>query len=143
MGNARLRAEWAKRWPHFSPEEVLSPVGLQQWETFGRVYINPHAMDFLHAWREKVGRIIVNNDHLRLRGYRSPAENASISGSAALSRHVQGLAFDTTPLDMDLYKYFQLAKEFGWTGIGFYPKKHFVHLDIRPSFKQNPDTWIE
>ena len=99
-------------------------------------------MDFLHKWRKKVGRIIINTDHLRLRAYRSPEENASIPDSAALSRHVQGIAFDTTPLDMDLYKYFQLAKDFGWTGIGFYPKKNFVHLDIRATLKNRPDTWI-
>lgn len=138
-----MRREWSRRWPNFRPEEILSPVGMRQWEVYGRIYIDAHALDFLQAWREKVGRIVVNHDHLRLRGYRSPRENQAIPNSASLSRHVQGLAFDTTPLDMDLYRYFQLAKDFGWTGIGFYPKKHFVHLDLRPNFNKRPTIWIE
>lgn len=131
-------SEWAKRWPNFRPEEVLSPQALVIWKQSGNLLINPHAMDMLEEWRSKVGRILVNNDRLTLRGYRSPEENLSVGG-AKFSRHVQGIAFDTTPLDMDLHQYHRLALEFGWGGVGLY--RTFVHLDTRPILRGRIFSW--
>lgn len=130
--------EWAARWPHFRPEEVLSPHGLLSWEQNGNLLIQPQAMDMLEAWRAKVGRIVVNHNLNTHRGYRSSEENMSVGG-AKFSRHVQGLAFDTTPLDMDLHRYHRLALEFGWTGVGLY--RTFVHLDVRPNLRGRIFSW--
>lgn len=129
--------EWTRRWPHFRPEEVLSPHGLAQWER-GNLLISEYAMDMLEDWRHKVGRILINNDRLRYRAYRSPREN-EVVGGATFSRHVQGIAFDTTPLDMDLHQYHRLALEFGWSGVGLY--RTFVHLDTRPTLRGRIFTW--
>lgn len=133
---------WESRWPHFSPPEVLSPIGLSHFEKSGRVYVQPPAMDKLCDLRERVGRIMVNNDRLRLRGLRMPEENLSIKGSAKYSYHMFGLAFDCTPLDMSLYTFYHLCRDFGWGGVGFYPKLNFVHVDLRPQLLGDVTTWV-
>lgn len=68
-----------------------------------------------------------------LSAYRTPAYNAAVGGSPN-SQHVQGRALDLQPPD-------------GWTplqlaavardipeivGVGFYPARGFVHIDVRP-----------
>lgn len=69
-----------------------------------------------------------------LSAYRTPAYNAAVGGSPQ-SQHVEGRALD-------------LAPPKGWTplhlaavardipeivGVGFYPTRGFVHIDVRPS----------
>lgn len=134
------------RWKYFKPDEVLSPAGLYQYEK-GNLMAQAFALDSLDAFREMSGtRIMVNGHGMHLRGYRSPDENLR-AGGEKLSRHVQGIAFDSTPLDMELYDFYQhvleSANEYGFGGIGYYPNKGFVHIDCRPLMSDGPITWVE
>jgi len=58
--------------------------------------VQPHAIVSLQALRDSVGPIGVNS------GYRSPAYNAGLSGSATYSRHMYGDGFDLNPIDVSL-----------------------------------------
>ena len=134
------------RWKYFQPKEVLSPAGLYQYER-GNLMVQAFALDALDAFREMSGtRLHINGSGLNFRGYRSPDENKRIGG-ATLSRHVQGIAFDCTPLDMELYEFYQFvlesANEYGFGGVGYYPSKDFVHIDCRPLMSDGPVTWVE
>jgi uncharacterized protein YcbK (DUF882 family) len=109
--------------------------------------VQAFALDAIDGFREMAGtRIHINGSGMTLRGYRSCRENKQ-TGGAEYSRHIQGIAFDCTPLDMDLYEFYQhvleSANEYGFGGIGYYPKKSFVHIDCRPLMSDGPVTWIE
>jgi hypothetical protein len=58
--------------------------------------VQVHAIVSLQALRNQVGALGVNS------GYRSPAYNASIPGSATYSRHMYGDAYDLNPLAASL-----------------------------------------
>ncbi|MEM9460772.1 MAG: D-Ala-D-Ala carboxypeptidase family metallohydrolase [Myxococcota bacterium] len=58
--------------------------------------VQPHAIVSLQALRDQVGAIAVNS------GYRSPAYNAGLPGSATYSRHMYGDAYDLDPLEVSL-----------------------------------------
>lgn len=62
-------------------------------------------------------------------GYRSPKTNAMTEGSAKNSYHMKGKAIDISieGLDASLIGYFGVIMAKG--GVGFYPTKHFIHLD--------------
>lgn len=58
--------------------------------------VQPHAIVSLQALRDEVGAIGVNS------GYRSPAYNAGLAGSATYSRHMYGDAYDLDPLAVSI-----------------------------------------
>lgn len=58
--------------------------------------VQPHAIVSLQALRDQVGAIGINS------GYRSPAYNAGLPGSATYSRHMYGDAYDMDPLAASL-----------------------------------------
>ncbi|MCX4241883.1 D-Ala-D-Ala carboxypeptidase family metallohydrolase [Paraliomyxa miuraensis] len=58
--------------------------------------VQVHAIVSLQALRDQVGALGVNS------GYRSPAYNASVPGSATYSRHMYGDAYDLNPLEVGL-----------------------------------------
>lgn len=58
--------------------------------------VQPHAIESLQNLRDQVGAIGINS------GYRSPAYNAGLSGSATYSRHMYGDAYDMDPLAASL-----------------------------------------
>ncbi len=62
-------------------------------------------------------------------GYRSPKTNAATEGSAKNSFHMKGKAIDISVegLDASLIGYLGVIMAKG--GVGFYPTKHFIHLD--------------
>lgn len=64
------------------------------------------AVDLLEPARALVGRLRVNS------GYRCPALNAAIGGSKT-SAHMDGLAADVFPLDMDLADAYQRLAQSG------------------------------
>lgn len=64
-------------------------------------------------------------------GYRCVEDNKAIGGSIG-SYHMKGMAADISVEGMPLYDLYQEALEFNFTGIGFYEKKNFLHLDVRP-----------
>lgn len=139
------------RWgTYFKPREVLSPVGLQQYEESKNLLINPHFMDFLSSFRDWVnvrlyinGRSVHTGNTLHYRGYRSPEENDTERGSS-LSRHVQGIAADmsTRPEDMSTQVLYEKALEFGFGGVGYYRSQKFVHCDTRPRIDGHQIRWI-
>jgi hypothetical protein len=117
--------------PAFKPEELLSPDGLELLAQ-GHLMLQAEALEFLQSFRLSIGvPILVNHGSLKLRGYRSPAENQSIGDSAKYSRHVQGIAFDCTCPDIPLRRFKDLAVAFGWPAVFIYPKRNFIHLDCR------------
>jgi hypothetical protein len=140
------------RWgEYFKPIEVLSPVGMQQYEENNNLLISPHYLDFLLMFRNWLGvRLYLNGTSphtgniLRFRGYRSPEENHN-SGGSSLSRHIQGIAGDmsTREEDMSTRVLYEKALEFGFGGVGLYHSAKFVHGDIRPKIHGAPTRWIK
>jgi uncharacterized protein YcbK (DUF882 family) len=124
------RNDWV--WENFKPEEVLSPHGLQALHR-GILVIQPDLLDVLEGFRASIGKpILINHDRHKHRGYRSPKENLVVHGEP-FSFHIQGLAADITVPDMPIAELHQLCLDFpDWTGIGYYPRSNFIHVDIRP-----------
>lgn len=131
------------RWDYFKPEEVLSPDGLRLLGE-GTMLISPVLLDTLTGFRDHVGHpLLVNHGLLKLRGYRSPGENYKVGGKP-FSFHMQGLAVDVSCEALEMPAFLELAESFpDWTGIGYYPKLRFIHLDIRPQLGYPERTsWI-
>lgn len=129
------------RWNNFDASEVLSPEGLMMLLK-GVMLISPKLLDTLEEFRTYIqAPIIINTDKLKYRGYRSPHENYGIVGGERYSFHMQGLAADcSSTIEVD--RLHDLALSFGkWHGIGFYPTKGFVHLDIRPNLDNSITRW--
>ena len=83
-------------------------------------------------------------DHLRNRlgvplyvtsGFRCEKYNNLIKGSKD-SQHMLGKAADVCTT-LALVELLEAANEVGFMGIGVYPKKHFLHLDVRDT----PARW--
>ena len=69
-------------------------------------------------------------------GYRSPEYNAQLvkrsRRAAQHSLHVQGQALDFFIPGVTLREVRHAAMKLRYGGIGFYPRKHFIHLDSGP-----------
>jgi len=65
-------------------------------------------------------------------GYRCSRYNQKVGGIAN-SYHCIGLAADIKVKDINLIELLGYAEEVDFTGIGFYEKKNFLHLDVRPT----------
>ena len=65
-------------------------------------------------------------------GYRCPEYNQKIGG-VVNSYHCIGLAADIQVKDISLIDLLGYAEEIDFNGIGFYEKKNFLHLDVRPT----------
>ena len=65
-------------------------------------------------------------------GYRCPEYNQKIGG-VVNSYHCIGLAADIQVKDISLIDLLGYAEEIDFAGIGFYEKKNFLHLDVRPT----------
>jgi hypothetical protein len=118
-------------WPlkYFTPEELLSPDGLAQFSR-GNLMLQLEAMIKLDNFRGYLGiPLICNTGNLRLRGYRSCAENSRIPNSAIFSRHVQGIAFDISTHHITYTELYDAAVKFGWSFVKKYPT--WVHVDNR------------
>lgn len=97
--------------------------------------VQEDAMDALEGFREVVGfPLLVNFGNNGLRGYCSPKEAKQV-GRNWSSRHIQGIAFDISSPDVDVGSLHEMALKFGFGGVGFYPKKNFIHVDIRTTPK--------
>ena len=68
-------------------------------------------------------------------GYRCKEENHRIGGVTG-SYHLLGMAVDIHVKDFLLFDLLLFAQEIGFTGIGYYEKENFLHLDIRPGKKR-------
>jgi len=65
-------------------------------------------------------------------GYRCPKYNQKVGG-VVNSYHLIGLAADIKVKDISLIDLLEICEEIGFGGIGFYEKKNFLHLDVRPT----------
>ena len=65
-------------------------------------------------------------------GYRCPKYNQEVGGVIS-SYHCIGLAADVTVKDIDLLVLLEICENLDFDGIGFYEKKGFLHLDVRPT----------
>ena len=65
-------------------------------------------------------------------GYRCPGYNREVGG-VQNSYHCIGLAADIKVEDINLIELLEICENIGFGGIGFYEKKGFLHLDVRPT----------
>lgn len=91
-----------------------------------RVMIHADLVQKLQFLRNDIGLPIVVTS-----GYRCREYNEKVGG-VNNSYHMLGMAADVTVKFGHLTELYFLAKEIGFTGIGLYNSRYFVHLDIRP-----------
>lgn len=132
------------RWRYFTPEEVLSPDGLEQYDR-GNLLFQEFALDSFDDFRRFLKKpLFANHRRLTKRGYRSTEENEKVGG-ARFSRHLQGIALDLTCSRLKSHELFKIAYEnaleLGFGGLGHYPASNFVHIDCRPIIFDRPITW--
>ena len=111
-------SEW--RWPSFSPREIAC-------KGTGKVLINADALDKLQALRASLGKPLILTS-----AYRSPEHNRAVGG-AKNSQHMKGIAFDVRMDNQDPDAFEQAARAAGFTGVGYYVKSGFMHIDTGPS----------
>jgi len=70
-------------------------------------------------------------------GYRCPAYNLKVGG-VKNSYHLLGMAADVYVPGINLLDLLKVAEKIDFSGIGFYPQRNFLHLDIRPA---GPARW--
>ena len=97
-----------------------------------RVMLSPDLLARLNHLRMVINRPVYINS-----GYRCPEENHKVGGAPG-SYHLLGMAADIHVKDYLLSDLLIYAQEIGFNGIGFYEKKDFLHLDVRPGPKH---TW--
>jgi len=92
-----------------------------------RVMLHPKLLAKLMELRKILERPIYITS-----GYRCPEYNQKIGG-VVNSYHCIGLAADIKVKDINLIELLGYAEEIDFAGIGFYEKKNFLHLDVRPT----------
>jgi len=95
-----------------------------------RVMLSPDLLVRLNHLRMVINKPIYINS-----GYRCKEENHKVGGVTG-SYHLKGMAADIHIKDYLLYDLLLYAQEIGFTGIGFYEKENFLHLDVRPGEKR-------
>ena len=65
-------------------------------------------------------------------GYRCSEYNQKVGG-VTNSYHRIGLAADIKVKDINLIELLEICENIDFNGIGFYEKKNFLHLDVRPT----------
>ena len=118
-----LPIEW--RWPDFSPQELRCKGS-------GQLIIDTDALDCLQALRDALGKPI-----MVVSAGRSEKHNRAVGGAKA-SQHLTGSAFDCSMANHDPIIFESAARRAGFTGFGFYPKQHFIHIDIGPAPGMGP-----
>ena len=95
-----------------------------------RVMLSPDLLARLNHLRMIINKPIYINS-----GYRCKEENHKVGGVTG-SYHLKGMAVDIHVDDFSIFDLLLYAQEIDFTGIGFYEKKNFLHLDIRPGEKR-------
>lgn len=92
-----------------------------------RIIVSVELLEALDALRERMGRALTISS-----GYRSPEYNRRVGG-AANSQHLYGRAADIPFIGRDdALSMLEHAQALGFRGIGVYPSRMFIHLDVRP-----------
>lgn len=105
-------------WPNFNAKEIAC-------KCCGKTHIDPEAMDALQDLRDLWGKPIRITS-----GHRCKDHNAKVGGKEN-SQHLK-LAFDCAIPTDEQGDFAAMADGVGFTGIGVYPKRGFVHLDMGP-----------
>ena len=108
--------------PHFNLSEFACPC-------CNRVMLHPKLLSKLVELRNVLEKPVYITS-----GYRCSSYNRKVAG-VGNSYHCIGLAADIKVKDINLMELLAYAEEIDFTGIGFYEKKHFLHLDVRPTIK--------
>lgn len=69
-------------------------------------------------------KILVNS------GYRTPQHNSKLEGAAKQSLHIKAMAADIRIPGLSVDNLGKLAQAIGVGGVGFYPTKGFIHVDV-------------
>lgn len=122
--DSRLKWDY-DRWPHFSPKELACKCCGELWEDNDPSIPSRWVK---HLDGLEVIRGMINEPMIITSGHRCIYHNAKVGGAKS-SQHLI-LATDIV-CRKDLQKEFIRAAELaGFTGIGRYPNKNFVHLDL-------------
>jgi len=105
---------------HFRLSEFACPCCKQ-------VMLHPKLLVKLIELRKILERPVYINS-----GYRCPKYNQKVGG-VVNSYHRIGLAADIKVKDISLINLLEVCENIGFGGIGFYEKKNFLHLDVRPT----------
>ena len=97
------------------------------------VRLSPDLVRKLQRLRELLSRPVQV-----LSGYRTPEQNAKVGGVAG-SAHLKGIAADVTWDGFEMEAAVKLAEQAGFDGIGRYPRKGFIHVDVRGYLAR----WVE
>jgi len=106
--------------PHFKLSEFACPC-------CNLVMLHPKLLAKLVELRDVLERPVSITS-----GYRCFEYNQKVGG-VANSYHCIGLAADIKVKDINLIELLGYAEEIDFAGIGFYEKKNFLHLDVRPT----------
>ncbi|MEA2021076.1 MAG: D-Ala-D-Ala carboxypeptidase family metallohydrolase [Candidatus Caldatribacteriota bacterium] len=105
---------------HFRLSEFTCPC-------CNRVMLHPKLLGKLVELRDTLERPVYVNS-----GYRCAKYNQKIGG-VVNSYHCIGLAADISVKDINLIELLEVCENINFNGIGFYEKKNFLHLDVRPT----------
>ena len=105
---------------HFNLSEFACPC-------CRRVMLHPKLLGKLTELRNILERPVYITS-----GYRCPGYNREVGG-VVNSYHCIGLAADIKVGDINLIELLEICENIGFGGIGFYEKKYFLHLDVRPT----------
>jgi uncharacterized protein YcbK (DUF882 family) len=106
--------------PHFNLSEFACPC-------CHKVMLHPRLLAKLVELRNVLERPVYITS-----GYRCFVYNQKVGG-VVNSYHLIGLAADIKVKNINLVKLLSYAEEIDFAGIGFYEKKDFLHLDVRPT----------
>jgi uncharacterized protein YcbK (DUF882 family) len=144
--------------PDAAPEKMLSFYNTRTGEEWNRVYwcqgdyvpealeeinyllrdhrtnevreIDPRLLDLLYDLNEKLNS---RGPFLVVSGYRSPETNALLRRRsrriARNSLHMEGMAVDMRLPDRSIRQLARVALSLKSGGVGYYPRRHFVHVD--------------
>ena len=111
---SEYKGEWP--WTHFKPSEVAC-------NHCGELVVHEPSLDALEKLRKLWAKpITITSAH------RCESHNKRVGGKVN-SEHL-GLAFDCACPEAGQEHFIELARQAGFKGIGKYPKRGFVHLDM-------------
>ena len=113
--------------PYFKLSEFACPC-------CNLVMLHPKLLAKLMELRNILERPVYINS-----GYRCSKYNRNVGG-VTNSYHRIGLAADIKVKDINLIELLEICENIDFKGIGFYEKRDFLHLDVRPT-KRN--RWRE
>lgn len=124
---------------HFSLAELLTPSDPGQPDQSALENMKRLCEQALEPLRERLGRPLIVTS-----GFRSSAYNRLIKGAPG-SQHCLGIAADIAMAnDAEQLKAAAIASQIkGIGGIGIYPGRGFIHVDIRHRIAKAPASWAQ